>query len=290
MKSSPSFKRSKYNWRVGIVKKNKKNHQSFMLLAALSYLISFIFIVFVSHSLYNASPYKHRRDSQYKKIEGIHLKDWPFLTAKSKSADTSGGVTEDGAIVHQGVVSTVFWVGESSNASNGYIANNESAWDEQWQQNFGGIDDPELRNDYLPAKFTPKENPFYIALPYNDIDSSGKRKTTAGNCLAYSVFKQDNYSWCKNIWVKIRHNQKELFAQWQDVGPYEEDDTGYVFGQNAPKNKNDARAGIDVSPSVRNFLDLSDVDKVDWSFVTPASVTEGPWKQTVTKSTGNSLN
>ena len=40
-----------------------------------------------------------------------------------------------------------------------------SAWDQNWQENFGGYDDPDRRNGYLPAGFMPTLNPFYIALP-----------------------------------------------------------------------------------------------------------------------------
>ena len=70
--------------------------------------------------------------------------------------------------LHENITATVFWIGEPGSEENGYIPNNSSAWDDLWLQHYGGVDDPSNRNGYFPANFTPKENPFYIALPYND--------------------------------------------------------------------------------------------------------------------------
>ena len=39
---------------------------------------------------------------------------------------------------------TMFWVGEQSNADNAFIPNHESYWDKDWLANFGGVDDPVL--------------------------------------------------------------------------------------------------------------------------------------------------
>lgn len=65
-------------------------------------------------------------------------------------------------------MTTLFWVGERSNAENNFIPNHESYWDTDWQTSYGGVDDPEHRNGYWPAGFRPKENPFYVALPYGE--------------------------------------------------------------------------------------------------------------------------
>ena len=139
----------------------------------------------------------------------------------------------------------------------------------------------------MPSAFTPKENPFYFALPYSDIDDNGNRKATAINCPNYPAMKNQPYSWCKNSWIAIHHNGKVVYAQWEDTGPYEEDDTAYVFGSAAPKNKRDAKAGLDVSPAVRDYLNLQDVDKCDWGFVPAASVPSGPWSQIKTTGLGD---
>src|SRR5438874_2455120 len=63
-------------------------------------------------------------------------------------------------------IATVFWVGEGPTADNGFIANVKNAWDGEWQAHYGGVDDPHDRCGYWPCSFRPRENPFYIALPY----------------------------------------------------------------------------------------------------------------------------
>lgn len=185
---------------------------------------------------------------------------------------------------HQSIITTYFWVGEKSSADNGGIANIASAWDENWQTSYGGEDTPKARSGFYPAGFIPKENPFYFALPYTDFDASGHRRANAVNCPL--VKPQSRYSWCKNSWIAIRHNGKVAYAQWQDVGPFYEDDSAYVFGSAAPKNKENAKAGLDVSPAVRDFLGLSDVDNTDWVFVAPSSVPAGPWHNIITSNLG----
>ena len=189
---------------------------------------------------------------------------------------------------HTNVTTTVFWVGEPADSENAYITNTESAWDEHWQAHYGGVDDPAKRNGYMPAAFTPLENPFYFALPYNDFES-GAHRDTAASCLLYTTNTNDRYSWCKNIWIAITHNGVTTYAQWEDVGPLEENDSAYVFGTAAPTNTFGAKAGLDVSPAVRDYLHLSDVDHTSWTFVPATSVPDGPWKTHVTTSLGSSL-
>ena len=184
--------------------------------------------------------------------------------------------------VHDNIITTIFWAGELPDASNAYISNVPSAWDEYWADHYGGYDDPDNRNGYYPAAFTPKENPFYVALPYNDLDANGNRKPTAGNCPNTS----SPISWCKNAWVKVTKGGKTAYAQWQDVGPLQEDDVNYVFGTARPANTWGAKAGLDVSPAVRDYLGLAGVDTTSWSFVPASSVPAGPWKNIVTTNLG----
>jgi len=70
-------------------------------------------------------------------------------------------------------MTTLFWVGEPSNQENDFIPNDQSYWDKDWQENYGGVDDPERRNRHWPAGFTPKQNPFYVALPYGEFTEHG---------------------------------------------------------------------------------------------------------------------
>lgn len=184
---------------------------------------------------------------------------------------------------HRNIVTTVFWAGEQAGPENGYIANNSSAWDENWVGSYGGVDSPDNRRGYMPAGFIPKENPFYAALPYNDIDENG-RKPSASKCPQAPT--KINYSWCKNSWLAISCAGKTAYAQWEDVGPFGEDDSNYVFGGDPPANKEGERAGLDVSPAVRDYLGLGGLARCDWTFVPFRDVPTGPWTQIITKSGG----
>jgi hypothetical protein len=188
--------------------------------------------------------------------------------------------------LHKGVSVTFFWAGEEADKDNKNISNLPSAWDEQWVKHFGGIDQPKKRTGYMPSGFTPKENPFYFALPYNDFDENGKRKKEISSLVPWAgrVAWKDNESVLKNQWIKIIKDDKVAYAQWQDVGPFKEDDADYVFGTAEPKSKTNNHAGLDVSPAVHDMLGLGDIDTVDWQFVDANQVPDGPWKTIVTTS------
>ena len=115
----------------------------------------------------------------------------PYLTRRGLLA-AAGAITA-AAVLRQGTrramaepmndfkstMTTMFWVGERADAENAYIPNPESSWDQDWLANFGGIDDPWHRNDHWPTGFTPKENPFYVALPYGEFGSNDGLKADA---------------------------------------------------------------------------------------------------------------
>ncbi len=210
---------------------------------------------------------------------------------KGRAAETAqvSALPDGHGPVRKAVMTTVFWVGEGATGENDYISNVPSAWDGEWQTHYGGLDDPDHRSGYAPAKFTPRENPFYFALPYNDLDENGARKSTGENCLAYSPATDDHHSWCKNTWIAIVYKGKTVYAQWEDVGPNQEDDVAYVFGTAAPKNTFEARAGLDVSPAVRDYLGLDGDNYTTWSFIHANDVPDGPWKTHVTTSQGYAL-
>ena len=56
-------------------------------------------------------------------------------------------------------MTTLFWVGEPSDAENAFIANDVSYWDKDWQLSYSGVDDPDRRKGYWPADFRPEETP-----------------------------------------------------------------------------------------------------------------------------------
>lgn len=207
----------------------------------------------------------------------------PTDNIKKPSEETSTADKKNYPL-HENITVTFFWIGESASQDNEFISNAQSAWDGQWQKHFGGIDDPENRNGFWPKDFEPKENPFYCALPYNDFEENGQRKNEAAQIVYWANEKTwgKKESMLKNRWVKIIKNGKNVYAQWEDSGPFVYDDKNYVFGNNKPKNTVNASAGIDVSPAVRDYLDLKDIDKVDWQFVSISDVPDGPWKKIIT--------
>ncbi len=188
--------------------------------------------------------------------------------------------------LHKNITATVFWIGEEGDEDNGYIPNVTSAWDDNWINHYGGYDDPNNRNGFYPAEFIPNENPFYCALPYNDFDEDGNRKKESYEIVYWANEKEwlDNESMLKNRWIKIIKSGKECYAQWEDVGPFGENDYEYVFGMSMPQNTINYNAGIDLSPAVRDYFGLSDIDTISWQFVNYEDVPEGPWKDIITTS------
>lgn len=186
---------------------------------------------------------------------------------------------------HTGIQSTWFYVGEPSGPENDYIPNDMSAWDGQWMLHFGGVDDPDRRTgppDHFPSAFMPKENPYYVALPYNDFDARGNRRANAVLIPWWGTTSVDRWtSVCKDRWVEVRYGGRSAYAQWEDIGPSVYDDFDYVFGTAAPKNTWGLRAGIDLSPAARDYLGASN-KRVDWRFVDASDVPSGPWRKVVT--------
>lgn len=176
------------------------------------------------------------------------------------------------------VVATVFWVGELPTQNNP-TPNTSSAWDQNWTANFGGYDHPERRRGWCPADFTPALNPFYIALPYNDVAKGGVHRPEASDVIPWfwEEYRGDGISVCHGRWLAIHYEGRVCYAQWEDVGPFEVDHWQYVFGKEKPRRNRNKSAGIDVSPAVRDFLKMPSGGYVEWRFVDETQVPDGPW-------------
>lgn len=180
------------------------------------------------------------------------------------------------------IMATVFWVGELPTENNP-TPNTASSWDTAWAQSFGGYDDPDPAKrapDYRPASFIPKQNPFYVALPYNDCVNYNTTKSEVPKIIPWfkQTFKKPGKSICRDRWVAMRMGDRLCYAQWSDCGPWVTDDADYVFGDARPKNTQNKGAGIDVSPAVRDYLGFRTNSKIDWRFVDVHEVPDGPWK------------
>ena len=178
------------------------------------------------------------------------------------------------------VVTTVFWVGEKQ-AAGKTSPQHQSAWDKDWLKSFGGVDPPEAsaRHDYIPIAFVPRQNPFYCALPYNDV-AHGQFKTEAPVVIPWfkQVHTELGQSVCKGRWVGIRKGDRICYAQWEDCGPYRTDHFQYVFQNERPTPNASHGAGLSVSPAVRDYLGLARTDVADWRFAEVSDVPPGPWR------------
>jgi hypothetical protein len=179
------------------------------------------------------------------------------------------------------IVTTVFWIGESAAPPRNPVANFKSSWDPLWKSNYGGFDDPDpkKRRNYIPVAFKPRQNPFYVALPYNDV-TKGKTKPEARKVIPWfkKEFSREGASVCKGRWIAIRKGNKVAYAQWEDCGPFRTDHWQYVFGSQRPLPNLNRGAGLDVSPAIRDFLGIKGTDVTDWRFVELSEVPPGPWR------------
>ncbi len=193
--------------------------------------------------------------------------------------ETSRAPLLDDAGWKRNVIATVFWVGELPTQHNP-TPNTQSAWDSNWEENFGGYDDPDHRVGYQPAAFPPLLNPFYVALPYNDVVAGGLHRSEASAVIPWfwENYRGAGISVCKGRWLAIHHEGRVCYAQWEDVGPFEVDHWQYVFGPESPRPNRNGGAGIDLSPAVRDFLRLNSGATVEWRFTEDRDVPPGPWR------------
>src|SRR5260370_2393259 len=117
----------------------------------------------------------------------------------------------------------------------------------------------------MPATFVPHQNPFYVALPYNDV-CKGEHKPEAASVIPWfkESFQAPGKTVCKGRWLAIRFKDRTVYAQWEDCGPFRTDHWQYVFGNERPKPNLNKGAGLDVSPAVRDYLVTSDTAATEW--------------------------
>ena len=190
---------------------------------------------------------------------------------------------------HTDILATRFYIGE-------FFSEGSTAWDLRAVESFGGIDNPRRRNRYFPRDFKPNQNPFYVALPYSDLDSKARRRWDAKRLPWYDPnFDVDGYSFIMNRWIEIDYGGKRCYAQIIDCMPsdgvngnFECDDSDYVLDNERPVRGDDV--GIDVSPAVSTYLKMSGLNGghfdayVSWRFVHEVDVKRGPWKRVINDS------
>lgn len=252
------------------------------------------------------------------------------LAAAPVAATTTAGRAYP---LHTNIVSTTFWVGELFNASLADGSQVCSAYDSNWAFHWSGINkgtvpssasgcagsiiggcdgvagpnntcttEPRTAsNGYFPTKVpTPKQNPFYLDLPYDDLNDPVAFQERCSvipwaNDPGYAGHCADpSFSYMKNRWVKMTGpNGHTCFGQIADAGPSHDalyHDKAYVFGANnaQPVQGQFNNAGADVSPALNGCLGFAELDgqndRISWQFVDAAAVPAGPWKTVVTAS------
>lgn len=206
---------------------------------------------------------------------------------------------------HTDIVATTFWVGEVFDPSAADGSQRISTYDSDWLDAYGGCDGVETGDDcrterrtadddYFPTRMTPRQNPFYLDLPFDDVnDEDGF--ATRGEVVPWahepayaSAIEDPAVSLMKNRWVVLHREGRVCYGQIQDAGPGEYRDAAYVFGHDdaRPVNTRYNGAGLDVSPALNGCLGFAeldgDSDRVDWAFVDDDDVPAGPWTRIVT--------
>ncbi len=175
-----------------------------------------------------------------------------------------------------GIITTEFWIGEGGSTISP-TDNIGSAWDEHWRSTNRGTDNPEDRNGFASADHASTVNPFYVALPFNDLAYPEKAYLVPRSWHRQNVDGKQ-VSACKDRWVEIKNaSGRVCYAQWEDVGPLRSDHAEYVFGNDRPNTY--TRAGLDISPAVAQYLGIDENHKAvtSWRFVDDEDVPPGQW-------------
>lgn len=208
---------------------------------------------------------------------------------------------------HTGIIATTFWVGEVFDPKAADGSQMLSTYNAAWYASYGGCDgkrvgkrcDTEPRtsaNGYFPTSMKPRENPFYLDLPYDDVNDAvgfaqrGRVIPWAQDAAYRTVVRDPATSLMKNRWVHLRKGDRSCYGQIEDAGPGQYHDARYVFGATdaRPANRRYNGAGLDVSPALNGCLGFAalngDGDRVAWQFVEAADVPDGAWKRLITTS------
>jgi hypothetical protein len=169
---------------------------------------------------------------------------------------------------HNGILTTIFWIG-----------NNLPDWSSPGGSmpfDPNGPAEVSSATGYGPAGGVLKINPFYVALPFNDLkfpDLARQWMPVGWNPRPKS--NGEPVSACQGRWIEMKSASGRIcFAQWEDVGPLWTDDAAYVFGSESPRQ---GKSGLDVSPAVAKYLGMDGHALLSWRFVDDKDVLPGVW-------------
>jgi hypothetical protein len=222
-----------------------------------------------------------------------------------RMAGMDGGLRGRRYPLHTGITATTFWVGEIFDPRSADGSQVISTYDARWMAHYGGCDGVVTRglcqterrfaaNGWFPTRMISRENPFYLDLPFDDINDAAAFAQRAqvipwAGDRGYAGHADDSgFSYMKNRWVKLMRNGRTCYGQIEDAGPGDYDDYQYVFGtaNRRPASTLYNGAGLDVSPALTGCLGFSELNgddgRVDWQFVDAVDVPPGPWTKLVT--------
>lgn len=197
---------------------------------------------------------------------------------------------------HPGTEATLFWIGAVfDDTVDGQSVS--SAWNPTWAQEYGGCDGlgpigrscrPDPRRPgvgWFPTAMTPKQNPFYVGLPFDDVSdpaayAARERLPWAGEPEYVRLLDDRAVSLLKNRWVAVTGPARTCYAQVSDSGPGRVADPAYVLHG----ARHQDQYGINLSPAVFSCAGLdfeTGSGRVDWRFAD--DVPEGPWTRVVTR-------
>lgn len=169
------------------------------------------------------------------------------------------------------ITTTVFWIGSPTTLVD--------VWNPIWLKENGGPTDTENKSGNASWNHALSMNPFYVALPFNDLAFPDKARQWVPATWARPPRDGKPVSACQDRWVEIKGpTGRTCFAQWEDFGPNRADDAEYVFGDGRPDT--DDRAGLDVSPAVAKYLGIKlpeGYTSMSWRFVDDPDVQAGVW-------------
>jgi hypothetical protein len=176
------------------------------------------------------------------------------------------------------IITTVFWIGEGGSTLSS-TTNYAGAWNMEWMHDNGGTDDPDDEDSYAQRGHASTLNPFYVALPFNDLVYPDKARRWIPSYWFKPSRNGKQVSACQHRWVEIKMlgSGRTCYAQWEDVGPLRYDHAEYVFGPERPDTL--THAGLDVSPAVAKYLgiDRHGSARTSWKFVDDNDVQPGMW-------------
>ena len=163
-----------------------------------------------------------------------------------------------------GIVTTVFWIGED---------HMNSSWDSHWVHDNGGGDHPDDMSGYASSQHATTLNPFYVALPFNDLPHPELAEKWLPESWKAAP-AGSHVSACKDRWIEIKNRAgRYCYAQWEDVSPGSTGDAAYVFGSSRPSTER----GLNVSPAVAKYLGFDSSAMTSWRFVDDENVLPGMW-------------